>query len=316
MNFIHRFHHAVFKSLLHKISDELWVELLESGATVAEIQLHFGSSESLEDRVLRLNTTQRKQYALYITRFSPRMALWWVLLQKQQQASQRNTLLSAIAYPSLLMGLAFSMIELLNHVMLPRINTLFALENGSNALQGWSTSLFLLEMLYVGMFLFSVLIVCLPQRSRKHFLTNNYHHPLFGSLRLLVSQRFLTMLIQAQSKGVAIHDLLFVLTHGNDFFLSHFATQINDDLLNGLPLGDAMGHLDLRLKQVLIFHNTDHPLDTQLKRYASMQTLRFQTMIKQLRNGLLIWAYANFGIILISAYQMMFEPIRRLEQWL
>jgi type II secretory pathway component PulF len=291
------------------------VDLLESGASDTEIQLHFGQRESLEDRLLRLTKEQRRQYAFYTTRLSSRMALWWILILRQHQNSHRKALQTGLSNPLLLMGLSYGMIVLLNHVMYPRINTLFPLESKLNS-PSLAIGLNLLEVIYTGLLCAILLWVFMPARFRLRLMTNHFQHPALSGIRLIIRHRFMTMLIQAMAKGVSIHDLLFILGHGDDHLLRDVALRINADLIRGLPLSEALVHMDPHLKHLIVFHDPDHPLDVQLSRYAALQTLRFRSMVKRLRNGLLGCAYVSFGFIMVSAYQMMFEPIRRLEQWL
>ena len=126
------------------------MDLLESGASASEIQLHFGQRDSIEARLLRLTKAQRRQYALYTTRLSSRMALWWILIQLHHQQTHRKAIQSALAYPLLLMGLAFGLIGLLNHVMYPRITALFAVESSLSSMTSLTMGLSVLEVIYIG----------------------------------------------------------------------------------------------------------------------------------------------------------------------
>ena len=292
------------------------MDLLESGASASEIQLHFGQRDSIEARLLRLTKAQRRQYALYTTRLSSRMALWWILIQLHHQQTHRKAIQSALAYPLLLMGLAFGLIGLLNHVMYPRITALFAVESSLSSMTSLTMGLSVLEVIYIGI-LGSILVVAgLPSQLRLRLFANHFNHPLLGGIRVIIRHRFMIVLIQGLSKGVSIPDLLYILGHGNDPLMSLITNRVSADLNRGVPLSEALVHIDPHLKPIVVFHDSDHALDAQLRRYATFQGLRFQSMVKHLRGGLLGWAYVSFGFIMVYAYQMMFEPIRRLEQWL
>lgn len=315
MNSIHLLNKLLFK-LRKPLPDEVWLELLETGVRNDEIQHHFGITDGIDSRVRRLTQTQRRQMAFYSTRFSTRMALWWVLVQTHHQTSQRRAFAQAFAYPLLLLGLAFGMMGLLNHVMLPRINGFFSLSEDLNQSTGWIVWLNILEIIYIGGMVMMTLVVLVPPQRRVQMLLHCYHFPMLSGLRLLVSHRFMSLLILILAKGVSIHDLLFVLSNGNDPLLCQLMREVDHDLQRGKPLNEALMRLDARLGYVFLFQDGDHPLENHLKRYHSIQTLRVQSLVKSFRGTAMGMAYLSFGIIIVSAYQLMFEPIRRLEQLL
>jgi hypothetical protein len=200
--------------------------------------------------------------------------------------------------------------------MLPRINALFTLDAIAGQSTEWLTWLLVLEFLYIIVGLLLILSVFIPRKYRTQLLIKHYHFPLLRCYKRIKSNQFISYLIQALAKGVSFHDLLYVLGNGNDLLMSHLIQAVNHALLEGTPLTEAIVSIDPYIKHILLLQDGGQTLEDHLKRYHALQALRIQTMIQRLRTITMSVAYFSSGIILVSAYQLMFEPIRRLEQLL
>lgn len=298
------------------ISDELWLEFLENGATEQEIQWHFGSTESVDHRIRRLTPQERRQYSIYSTLLSSRMALWWVLKERQDHSAFRASVGQSLAYPSLLMGLALVMMGLLNHVMLPRMNGLFEMSSSSHPGNSGFSGLLILEIVTLTMFIGVLVMGLIPQRHRIAMVIRFYHQVVLKDYRIIINTRFMSWMIRGLQQGLSGQTILTLLKHANDPILRHWSMVIHQELECGRSLADAAEQLDPRLKPLFVMNENDQSIDVRLQRHFTLMTLRLNAQIKRWRNVALGWAYFNFGIIILYAYQMMFEPIRQLEQLL
>lgn len=316
MSFIRR-----LKSLLRyfkkrAISDVLWLELLESGATSQEIQWHFGTSEGLEARIHRFTSPQRRQYALYTTHLSSRMAMWWVLKQRQDRQAMKKSIWQALAYPLLLFGMAFIMILLLNHIMVPRISGLFDLAVTTQPKGSGFQGLTILEIIYILIVLVGLLAGLIPSKVRNAYIIRFYHHPMMNDFRFLLTTRFVHWLIKGLQQGLSAQTILTLLTLGGNSILRHWASVVMRELEGGHSLADAIGHLDPSLKVLFVIQDEEQSVDMRLSRHYRLMLLRVDSLIKRWRTIVLGWGYLSFGYIIFTAYQIMFEPIRQLEQLL
>jgi hypothetical protein len=87
-------------------------------------------------------------------------------------------------------------------------------------------------------------------------------------------------------------------------------------LEGGHSLADAIGHLDPSLKVLFVIQDDEQSVDMRLSRHYRLMLLRVDSLIKRWRTIVLGWGYLSFGYIIYTAYQIMFEPIRQLEQLL
>ncbi len=298
------------------ISDALWLELLESGASSQEIQWHFGSLETIENRILRLSSSERRQYVLYENHLSSRQALWWVLKQRQDRQGFKNSLWQALAYPVLLFGLAFVMILLLNHLMIPRVSGLFELSTTNQPTATHFVGLSILELVNLLMILLGLIVALIPGKTRDSLIIRYYSHPILSDYRILISTQFVDWTTKGLQYGLSVQTILTLMALSNDPILSHWAGVIQRELENGYTLADAVGHMDQCLKVLFARHDEDQPFENRLSRHYGLMSRRVDSLIKRWRMMGLGWGYLSFGYLIFTAYQIMFEPIRQLEQLL
>jgi type II secretory pathway component PulF len=314
MSYIQRLNRLLKQFEPGSISDGLWLELLESGATSQEISWYFGSSDSIENRVYRLSSSERRQHAIYESHLSARMALWWVLKQRQDRQVFRNKLWQALAYPVVLFGMAFVMILLLNHLMVPRISGLFDIPVPAQSDVTSFLGLSILEIVYVLMVLLGLLLVVIPAKFRNSIIIRFYDLSILSEYRFLVSTRFVQWMAKGQQQGLSVQTILTLSALSNDQILSHWSGVIRHDLENGHSLSDAVGHLDQRLKVLFAIHNEDQSIDNRFARHYGLMSRRVDSLIKRWRAMGLGLGYLSFGYLIFTTYQIMFEPIRQLEQ--
>ena len=78
-------------------------------------------------------------------------------------------------------------------------------------------------------------------------------------------------------------------------------------------IADAIQRIDQRLRFAFILNNIDHSVETNLQRYLNLLSMKIKHNISLLRWFLLGFAYLSFGVIIVTAYQMMLEPLRVME---
>ena len=115
------------------------------------------------------------------------------------------------------------------------------------------------------------------------------------------------------NRGISFDDLIFALMNSKDPVQNSLVQRLKGDLNQGLGIADAIQRIDQRLRFAFILNNIDHSVETNLQRYLNLLSMKIKHNISLLRWFLLGFAYLSFGVIIVTAYQMMLEPLRVME---
>jgi type II secretory pathway component PulF len=312
MNFIRNLA-LLFKSHFQpNLSVELWIDLLDAGYSDQEIVAILGNSTTSHSPMVLLNRSLRHQVSILETQISSKLSLWWVLIEKRERKKIKNMFSHALGYPLFLLSMAWMTMIFLNHMLVAGLSSLETVTTPSSS-DSWFGFLVGLELFYLVIALCILAWYLLPRRYRNQFTLKFYTHPFLEIKRNAVSHCFLELMINGINRGISFDDLIFALMNSKDPVQNSLVQRLKGDLNQGLGIADAIQRIDQRLRFAFILNNVDHSVETNLQRYLNLLSMKIKHNISLLRWFLLGFAYLSFGVIIVTAYQMMLEPLRVME---
>lgn len=159
-------------------------------------------------------------------------------------------------------------------------------------------------------------VFLMPQRIKTTLILRYYLHPFVLLYRTRKTQIMMQLFERGIHRGLSLDDVLYGLMTSRDPLQNQRVRQVIDDLSLGIGLSEAMQRIDPTLGPVFKLNDVDHPIEMNLKRYLQLLEIKLKFLIQAVRWTLMSMAYLSFGLIIITAYQMMFEPIRLMEELL
>ena len=316
MNFILKRFQAIWRRLQPSLSLDLWIDLLESGYSDEEINQFFGSSSKTISPLQHVNRRQRQQISLLETRMSPRQALWWTLSETHLRQHHLRDGQRAWGYPIFLLLMALVTMLFLNHVLADRLQLFTVAKSSSTPSNLWFSLLQLLELLYMISSVSILICLAIPKAVRNQLLVKYADNPMFTLSRQTRTHHLLSLFAKGIQRGIPLDDVLYGLMSSQDALQNALIQRVYLDLNQGLSLGQAMQHIDLALRPVFMLNDLDHSASINIQRYLQLVEMKIKRLVSTVRWGLMGMAYGSFGLIIITAYQMMFEPIRLMEELL
>lgn len=316
MNFIPNLISAFKQRTQPRISLDLWLDLLESEYSDQEIEAFFGGSINTRQLISQLPLRIRQQIGLLETRLNSKVALWWALREHHEKTATRTQLLKIMAYPIFLLFIAFFTILFLNHVLLVRLGAFSQFGTTSPSSSFWFTLLKGIEISYIVTIVLLIGGVLIPKDIRHRWIVRRYSHPLLSRYRTMNTNRFLVRFSMGINQAMPLDDLLFAISSTHDFMISSLSKRVFENLQLGKSLSDAMLCIDPTLNAVFKLNDSERTVESNLDRYLKLLSLKSNHQLQQTKWILMSLAYMSFGIIILAAYQMMFEPIRLMEELL
>lgn len=313
MNFFPNLVSAFKRRTQSRVSLDLWLDLLESDYSDQEIEAFFGASMSTLQLKSHLALNIRQQIGLLETRLTPKTALWWALREHQEKLATRTQLLKALGYPFFLLFIAFITIMFLNHVLLDRLSAFSRFGTMSAATSFWFTLLKGTEISYLVTIIVVTIGVLIPQQIRHRLILKNYSYSLLSGFRAMNTCRFLTRFSMGIKQAMPLDDLLFAISSTQNPIISSLSKRVYADLQLGKSLSDAMQCVDPTLHAVFELHDTERTVESNFERFLRLLNLKVSHQLQRTKWSLMSFAYISFGVIILAAYQMMFEPIRLME---
>lgn len=316
MNFIPNLVSTFKQRTKPKVSTDLWLDLLESEYSDQEIESFFGTSMSTRQLKSHLPLVIRQQIGLLETRINPKLALWWALREQQEKLETRTQLLKVLGYPIFLLFIAFITILFLNHVLLERLGAFSQFGTSSASSSFWFTLLKGSEISYIVVIIGMVSGVLIPKDIRQRWLLKGYFHPMFSRYRTMNTYRFLSRFSMGIKHAMPLDDLLFAISSTQSPIIRSLSKSVFENLQLGKSLSNAMLCVDPTLAAVFKLHDTERTVESNLERYLKLLNLKINHQLQRTKWSLMSLAYISFGMIILAAYQMMFEPIRLMEELL
>jgi type II secretory pathway component PulF len=239
--------------------------------------------------------------------------LWWALRDNQEHREQRQLLTKAWAYPIFLLLMAFIVVLFLNHVLINQLSGFQMFGQTSPSTQLWFSLLKGMEWGYLGVLLGLICWVFMPKDLRMHWINGAGDVPIVRTWRSMSTYRLLTLFLKGLKRGLSLDDLIYALANSQTQIIRSLMKRVDENLENGISLAEAMQTIDPLLLAVFKLNDAERTVEVNLERYLKLQSLKINHNLQRIKWGLLSLAYLSFGIIILAAYQMMFEPIRLME---
>lgn len=316
MNFIRNLASVIKNHFQQSLSIDLWIDVLDAGYSDQEIEAFFGNSKSMQSPLLRGNRSLRQLVSILETRFSSRFSLWWVLIETQERRNMKKTFSQALVYPVFLLLLAWLTMAFINHTLVASLGSLSFASEEPKSSSIWFELLKGLEWLYLLVGFGAVTWLLTPRKFRDRIILRFYTHPFLEMNRNSTTQIFLRLLLSGLKRGIGLDDLLFALMNSTNTVQNELVRCLQEDLHQGVALDEAIQHVDQRLRFAFLLHDVNHSVEMNLQRYLTLLALKIRHSLSVIRWSLLGFAYISFGVIIVTAYQMMLEPLRVMEELL
>ncbi|WP_133450739.1 competence type IV pilus assembly protein ComGB [Macrococcus bovicus] len=239
----------------------------------------------------------------------------------QSQKTSRQQFLKTIQYPLILISIFFGLIMVVNQTVLPQFKNMYDSMGIaiSPELLFMTTILFVLPKLLIVLLAFSFLLVAgyfvvfkKAEIARKLWLLKRV--PVINSLhRKLLTYRVSSELAFFLSNGIAMLKIIEIFKgQDKDLLLKYIGEEIDDSLLSGYSLPDAVSRLNLLEPSLIHFiqHGEQNSkLEIELKYYAGYIFKKFESQIMQYIKWIQPVVFLLLALLIVTLYLVIILPM-------
>ncbi|TFG84110.1 MAG: hypothetical protein E4G74_00045 [Erysipelotrichales bacterium] len=289
------------------------LDLLESGCsreeTEAALKIDLHAPISLRRYIQRSRLPLFKQCE---TKFGFRFALLLCLRLRLRKATERNSLLHTLAYPTLLLSSGYCVSAMYLFVLSPTFEanrSLFADASANN------TPLY--QMLFIAISFSLVIATFFLQRS----LAKNPYRIYVYIRKLLpvniwsisLSRRMAFLIAEFYTLGLSTRENYHeIASFPHEPVMAEIASQITEELSNGIPPHSSLNMLDPFLVRIISIE-THSDFMKRLQDYQRITQKRYDYALKKAGYLMTICAYVFITILIIMMYQKIMIPLEMLK---
>ncbi|GGB04861.1 type II secretion system F family protein [Macrococcus hajekii] len=237
------------------------------------------------------------------------------------QKKSRQQFLKTIQYPLILMIIFFGLIMVVNQTVLPQFKSMYDSMGItiSAELQVMTSILFMMPRIIVILFFVIIVLLILyflvyrrAAIATKLWLLRKI--PVINSLyRKLLTYRFSLELSFFLSNGITMLKIIEIFKQQDkDIILKYIGEQIDDALLQGYPLPDAVSRINLFEKSMIHFiHHGERNsrLEIELKYYSDYIFRKFELQIMQYIKWIQPVVFFLLALLIITLYLVIILPM-------
>ena len=238
----------------------------------------------------------------------------------------KQQFIKTIQYPLILIVIFITLIITVNHTVLPQFKNMYSsmgvtlskeLIILTNIL--YTLPQIIIYTLFLLIFLTFYYFLIFKKSNIKNQLSTIKKIPIINQLyRLFITYRVSAELSFFLSNGVMMKNVISILEgQNNDQTLSYIAACINQELIKGEPLPDAVSKLQLFEKSMIQFMQhgeKNSKLDRELEYYSEYVFKKFELKIFKLIKSIQPIIFIVLGLLIVAMYLVIILPMLQMME--